>query len=240
MDYAWFLFDFVGRINRARFWLAVLIIACWMLFLGALAVGSAKFFGSGAVHEFGFSTGDLFRLIHPAAYPSAFETVRSSNPASADYFIPLSFYAIGTPLFLWVYFATAIKRLHDRNKSAWWMIPFFVIPVLLDQFEDRLPDSYPLLALNLAAATLWLWGVIEMCVLKGTTGPNRYGADPVAQRAALEPAGAKPRWDRQNELEFSPHNARGGDPTFAAPAPERMEANVAPKTLKKAPVARNA
>ena len=234
MDYAWFLFDFVGRINRARFWLAVLIIAGWMLFLSALAVGSAKFFGSGAVHEFGFGTGEIFRIIDPAAYPVAFETIRSSNPASADYFIPLSFYAIGTPLFLWVYFATSIKRLHDRNKSAWWMIPFFVIPGLFDQFDDHLPDTYPFLALSLAAAALWLWGVIEMCVLKGTAGPNRYGADPVAQRVALDQAG----WDQQNEPEFVPHTAHRTDQTFASPAPERADANVKPKALKRAPFAK--
>ena len=245
MDYAWFLFDFVGRINRARFWLAVLIIACWMLFLSALAVVSAKFFGSGAVHEFGFDTSDIFRMIHPAAYPSAFETVRISNPASADYFIPLSFYAIGTPLFLWVYFATSIKRLHDRNKSAWWMIPFFIIPGLFDQFNDRLPDTYPFLALSLAAATLWLWGVIEMCVLKGTAGPNRYGADPVAQRVPQERARTTPHRDQQNELEFVPHNARGADLTSASPAPERADANVTPKALNpkalnpRAPFAKN-
>ena len=26
--------------------------------------------------------------------------------------------------------ATSIKRLHDRDKSAWWMVPFFVLPGL--------------------------------------------------------------------------------------------------------------
>jgi len=216
MDYAWFLFDFVGRINRARFWLAVLIIVCWMLFLSGLAVGSAKLFGSGVVHEFGVGTNDIFRMIDPASYPTTFETIRTGHPASADYFIPLSFYAIGTPLFLWVYFATSIKRLHDRNKSAWWMIPFFIIPGLFDQFDDRLPDSYPFLALGLAATTLWLWGVIEMCFLKGTTGPNRYGADPVVQHAPLEKPRATPRWDQQNELEFIPHNATPASPPAGA------------------------
>jgi len=118
------------------------------------------------------------------------------------------------------------------------MIPFFVIPGLFDQFNDRLPDSYPVLALGLAAATLWLWGFIEMCVLKGTTGPNRYGADPVAQRAPLEKPRARPRRDQQNELEFMARSARGPDLMFA-PAPERADANVEPKALKKSPLAKN-
>ena len=33
MDYVWYLFRFDGRINRARCWLALLIMICWMLFL---------------------------------------------------------------------------------------------------------------------------------------------------------------------------------------------------------------
>jgi uncharacterized membrane protein YhaH (DUF805 family) len=210
MDYAWFLFDFVGRINRAKFWLAILIIACWMSFLSALALGSAKLFGSGT-SEFGFGVNDIFRVLDPGAYHSAFEVVRNGSPA-VDYLIPLSFYAIGTPLFLWVYLATSIKRLHDRNKSAWWIVPFFLIPGSFNQFEDRLPDSYPVLALSLLASALWLWGLIEMCVLKGTTGPNRYGADPSAQAAVQVRARTTPRWDQKSELELIPRTARPASP----------------------------
>ncbi|HWX61459.1 DUF805 domain-containing protein [Bradyrhizobium sp.] len=238
MDYIWFLFDFVGRINRVRFWLAALIIACWMAFLGGLAIGSAKLFGSSALNGFGFDTNDIFRVVDPGSYPSAFETIRTGNTASADYLIPLSFYAIGMPLFLWIYLATSIKRLHDRNKSAWWMIPFFVIPGLFDQFDDRLPNSYPVLALSLAAATLWLWGLVEMGFLKGTTGPNRYGADPLPR--AVPPARTRdtPRWDQHRELELTPHSASsagGADLTFASPAPGHPDANV----KSKAPRAKN-
>ncbi len=49
----------------------------------------------------------------------------------------------GTALFLWVYFATSIKRLHDRDKSGWWMIPFFVAPGVFNQFADRLVGTFP-------------------------------------------------------------------------------------------------
>ena len=65
MDYIWFLFDFVGRINRVRFWLAALIIACWMAFLSGLAIGSAKLFGSSALNGSGFDTNDIFRVVDP-------------------------------------------------------------------------------------------------------------------------------------------------------------------------------
>ena len=36
MDWTWYLFGFKGRINRAKYWLAGLIIGCWMLLLATL------------------------------------------------------------------------------------------------------------------------------------------------------------------------------------------------------------
>jgi uncharacterized membrane protein YhaH (DUF805 family) len=42
LNYVWLLFSTKGRINRARYWLAVLIILCWMVFaLLSLAIISA-------------------------------------------------------------------------------------------------------------------------------------------------------------------------------------------------------
>jgi uncharacterized membrane protein YhaH (DUF805 family) len=200
MDYAWFLFDFEGRINRAKYWLAALIIICWMLFLSTLVLGTAKLFG-GRIDEFGFDTDDIFRAIDPSAYHSAVEIIRNGKPTSPDNLIPMSFHAIGTPLFLWVYLATSIKRLHDRNKSAWWMVPFFIVPGLFGEFQDRLPHTYPVMALALGTWLICIWAFVEMCCLPGTTGPNRFGTDPVAR------PDASPRWDQQSELELVPHRA---------------------------------
>ena len=79
----------------------------------------------------------------------------------------------GTSLLMWVYFATSIKRLHDRDKSGWWMVPFFAVPGLYNQFADRLPDSHCGPAARLAASALCLWGFIEMYCLKGSRKTNR-------------------------------------------------------------------
>ena len=45
MDYVWFLFRFKGRMNRAKYWQALLIIACWMFFVLMVLAGIAKIFG---------------------------------------------------------------------------------------------------------------------------------------------------------------------------------------------------
>jgi hypothetical protein len=81
------------------------------------------------------------------------------------------------------------------------MVPFFLVPGLFNQFDDRLGDSYPVLFLSLIVSAVWLWGVIEIYFLRGTKGPNRFGPDPLARRDT------RPRWDQQSELEFVPHSA---------------------------------
>ena len=56
----------------------------------------------------------------------------------------LAFYLLGLPLLVigvWLFAATTVKRLHDRDKSGWWIVPFFVAPALLDKFADRLDTS---------------------------------------------------------------------------------------------------
>jgi len=58
-------------------------------------------------------------------------------------------------LALWIGLAIAAKRWHDRNKSAWWILIVFV----------------PLVG--------GLWYLIECGFLKGTTGANKYGSDPL-------------------------------------------------------------
>ena len=78
--------------------------------------------------------------------------------------------AFGTSLFLWIYLATAIKRLHDRDRSGWWIVPFFVVPGLFSQFSDLLPDSNWVLAIVLVMQISWLWGFVEMFCLHGSLG----------------------------------------------------------------------
>ena len=45
-----------------------------------------------------------------------------------------------------------IKRWHDRDKSGWWML-IALVPIIG-----------------------WIWFLIELGFLKGTAGPNRFGA----------------------------------------------------------------
>ena len=99
----------------------------------------------------------------------------------------------GTPILIfgiWFLAATTIKRLHDRNKSGWWIIAFFVAPALLNGIADALDDSNAEVALLLVSVSLNLWGCCRAVFLKGTSGPNRFGPDPLAPAipGRMEPA----------------------------------------------------
>jgi uncharacterized membrane protein YhaH (DUF805 family) len=134
MDWTWYLFGFDGRINRAKYWLAGLVIVSLMIaFVGlvylalmidfvAHAMGTPH--GSGKV-SFGFNVDDIFSVLDPAAW-------RALSLAGLPMLLVK---AIGTVLFFWMFLATSIKRLHDRDKSGWWMVPFFAVPHLYNQFS---------------------------------------------------------------------------------------------------------
>jgi uncharacterized membrane protein YhaH (DUF805 family) len=194
MDYVWYLFRFDGRINRARCWLAGLIIISWIIFLSLVLFGVAHLFGATMPKTVNFGPNLIFNILDPKAWRSL---------SSANITV-LFIQTVGTPLFLWVYAATSVKRLHDRNKSAWWLLLFFAMPGMSSQFgariSDWLGDSAAML-IGLNAFVFSVWGFIEMYCLKGTTGTNRFGADPLA------PVDTRPRWDQQSEIEMVPHKA---------------------------------
>ena len=87
---------------------------------------------------------------------------------------------IGILLF-WISLALGAKRLHDRNKSAWWLVLFYVVPGLLGAAASEL--GTPGLVLHLISFAITVWAFVELGCLRGTVGPNAYGPDP------LEPVG---------------------------------------------------
>jgi uncharacterized membrane protein YhaH (DUF805 family) len=81
--------------------------------------------------------------------------------------------------------AVAVRRLHDRGKSAWWLIPYCAMPfgliasTKLMAFETepvRGTTAVIVLTLVLTAAVLTIWGWIEIGFLRGQPKTNRYGA----------------------------------------------------------------
>jgi uncharacterized membrane protein YhaH (DUF805 family) len=119
------LFSFQGRINRAKFWLIAVGIFVVEMIVFAAVGGSAAM--SEDPQKAMASIGTVGGLVLLVVFVVAF----------------------------WISLAAGVKRFHDRNKSAWWVLIVFV-PVIGG-----------------------LWYLIECGFLKGTTGPNTYGPDPL-------------------------------------------------------------
>jgi uncharacterized membrane protein YhaH (DUF805 family) len=74
--------------------------------------------------------------------------------------------------------AVGIKRLHDRDKSAWWLLLFYVAPGVLGGVGMVTGGWHWLF--DVPSWAISLWALIEFGFLRGTSGPNQYGPDPLA------------------------------------------------------------
>lgn len=78
---------------------------------------------------------------------------------------------------LWIGIAIGTKRLHDRNKSGWWLVLFWLVPGVLQVAGEQLGTVG--IVLTLIGLGISIWGLVEIGFLRGTVGPNQYGPDPL-------------------------------------------------------------
>jgi uncharacterized membrane protein YhaH (DUF805 family) len=79
---------------------------------------------------------------------------------------------------IWISLAIGAKRLHDRDKSAWWLLLFYLAPSVLSAAANHAGDVG--FVLHLASFAITVWAFVELGCLRGTVGPNRFGPDPLA------------------------------------------------------------
>jgi uncharacterized membrane protein YhaH (DUF805 family) len=58
-------------------------------------------------------------------------------------------------------------------------LPFVIAPPLLQGLWGWFDNPTVALVVSGAASVLTLWGIIELIFLRGTSGPNRFGPDPL-------------------------------------------------------------
>ena len=89
--------------------------------------------------------------------------------------------ALGFMLFLipilWVSFAVGAKCLHDRDMSAWWLLVFYVLPSVLQGLGEHFPKYW--IGLTVTWVIIAVWCTVELGFLRGTTGSNQFGSDPL-------------------------------------------------------------
>jgi uncharacterized membrane protein YhaH (DUF805 family) len=79
---------------------------------------------------------------------------------------------------IWISLAIGAKRLHDRDKSAWWLLLFYLVPSVLSTAGNHAGDIG--IILQLVSFAITVWAFVELGCLRGTVGPNRFGPDPRA------------------------------------------------------------
>jgi len=164
--------EFSGRSRRTEYW-------AWVLM--QIVVGIA-----------------FWTLLLVVANVTIFTLGDSIDPAALGAGVLILF---GLFFLLWLFLlipslAVTVRRLHDSNRSGWWILGPMV-PYALGWFAlaAAVGDGKP--ALNPAAGPLVLIGVLAFLVsvifglvmlifmlLEGTPGPNRYGPDPKGRTEA--------------------------------------------------------
>ena len=176
------MFSFQARINRKPWWLTglamfvIMMILIFAIFAVIIVADPKGALGTGGPMDFVMAV--LYLMLGAA------------NLASHD---PMAFLAAPGLLFaaimvlliiifnLWIGLAHGAKRLHDRNKSAWWLLVFWLAPAVLQAIGERIEGIG--LIFILAGLAIWIWGLVEFGFLRGTVGPNPYGPGPLEGRA---------------------------------------------------------
>src|SRR5580692_1419377 len=154
MDWRSLLFSFRGRINRAKYWLALLVF-----FVVGIALGLVGWL---------LGNGLAFQILS---------------------------FVVNLAVFI-ATIAVCIKRLHDRDRSGWWLLLFYGGPVVValiggfifwaatDTVGMSAEWSYLGLRLCLLGGiALAIWGFVEIGCRRGTAGYNRFGPDPLKRQA---------------------------------------------------------
>jgi uncharacterized membrane protein YhaH (DUF805 family) len=160
------LFGFEGRVNRAKCWLVTLINSvCTVVILMFIALNVGGTFSSADPRwAMSLTRALLWGTMGPVLIVST-----------------------------WCFAAIGCKRLHDRNKSGWCMVPFFILPMLLAKAAQWPNAPHVDLFFLLIASGINIWAFVELFCLKGTKGPNEFGPDPLARaRKSIDTASGAP------------------------------------------------
>jgi uncharacterized membrane protein YhaH (DUF805 family) len=89
------------------------------------------------------------------------------------------------PWLMWG-FVIHTERLHDRDKSAWWLLLFYGLPALLGPLAKLASFAGGAgvalqYVLTLAGFALSIRGFVEIGCLPGNPGSNSYGPNPILQ-----------------------------------------------------------
>lgn len=108
-----------------------------------------------------------------------FAAFANVSVTAVDPTLPTVLLWLSIALLVWITVVAAVRRLHDRDRSGWWLLVFVALPWALLGIGTLDRHGPGEAAADLVAAGLAVWGAYEMLVRAGTRGPNRHGPDPL-------------------------------------------------------------
>jgi uncharacterized membrane protein YhaH (DUF805 family) len=152
--------SFQGRINRKPFWWGTVLL---LVVLTAISIGAFATVG-----------------------PSLSTDLDPDDPRLKTFIFVMQAISLVS---LYPGLALTVKRLHDRDQSGY-VAGFLYLPLLVKEVTDLAgitgdpenpgPLDLPLNAIVFIVSIVFL---ILLGFLRGTAGPNRYGADPLGTAA---------------------------------------------------------
>lgn len=160
MNWTWLFFGFDGRINRAKFWLAVLVF-----FIAALVIAFAIFPLLGlSMMMMGASAGGavaglIVTLVF--AYPWTAVMVKRLKDRDRPMWLVAVFWA-----------PTVLNTLGQLTGTT-------VSMQSMGGQQVMMPNTGGWI-ISLLSFVIGVWALVELGILKGTPGPNQHGPDPLA------------------------------------------------------------
>jgi uncharacterized membrane protein YhaH (DUF805 family) len=165
------MFALEGRISRSKWWLGILVLISVMI---AVSFATALILNN-------------FMAAHPEFQQHLNSPEWFSSKEAEPLISSLGLWMIGPmlvmALVMWSLLALGMKRLHDRGLSNWLILvvvlPFFgavAAPSLAAEFD--LGENVVRLSFLLLTASV-IWSILQFGILKGETGPNEHGPDPL-------------------------------------------------------------
>lgn len=117
-------------------------------------------------------------------------------------------------------FTVTVRRLHDINRSGWWIISVYLAfaVMFLIAAIGIVAGSETIISLGFilggGAAFILYIVLLVFSVLPGTKGPNRFGPDPLAASAQPVPAAAAPAQPTAAPAPEAPQQPIGADGDF--------------------------
>ena len=166
IDLKHLLFSFKGRIGRQSWWLTNVAVTIVVALTGSIIEAVARSQGMGVMDA-------------------------ETNQFEPTGLLGILLGVIGL-VNLWIIYALGAKRLHDRDRTGWWLVAphlALVVAIVIASQALSLPEGgrEPWNTLGVFAffgiVGLLLWLFLEIGFLPGTKGPNRFGPDPLERRA---------------------------------------------------------